>query len=164
MTSADLARALDAVRDRWIAKDPEGWLACHRFYPGVIDRLRALLSGPTRPVIVTTKEGRFTRQLLERERVALPPPDIIGKETRRPKREVLLTLIDAGAPHGLWFVEDRLPTLRDVAGQPGLEAVRLFLADWGYNTADERDSARRDGRIRLLSLREFAQDLSSWPT
>src|SRR5262245_31653801 len=30
-----LTIALDSARERWLADDPDGWLARHRFYPGV---------------------------------------------------------------------------------------------------------------------------------
>src|SRR5689334_17937779 len=32
---ARLGAALDSVRDRWLAEDPRGWLARHRFYDGI---------------------------------------------------------------------------------------------------------------------------------
>jgi hypothetical protein len=59
-------------------------------------------------------------------------------------------------------VEDRLKTLQLVEQQADLESVRLFLADWGYNTATERENAERNPRIQLLSLSQFGQDFSAW--
>jgi len=61
-------------------------------------------------------------------------------------------------PLSLWFVEDRLKTLV-VHQQPDLDAVKLYLADWGYNTPAERESAQND-RIQLLSLSQFAENFS----
>ncbi|MEK7386311.1 MAG: HAD family hydrolase, partial [candidate division NC10 bacterium] len=54
-----VAVTLDSVRDEWIAADEAGWLDHHRFYPGVIERVRRVAGGPTRVAVVTTKEGRF---------------------------------------------------------------------------------------------------------
>ena len=156
---------IDRVRDAWIAEDETDWLDYHRFYPGVIERLRRLAGAPPRVVVVTTKEGRFARQLLARQGVELGAEDVYGKEARRPKREILKELVArhaAGDTARLWFVEDRLETLADAARDPALEGARLFLAAWGYNTADDREAARRNDRIVLLSLAQFGQDFSAW--
>jgi hypothetical protein len=42
--------------------------------------------------------------------------------------------------------------------------VRLFLADWGYNTpADRAHVTATAGRIALLSLARFVAPLATWP-
>ena len=156
--------ALDCVRDEWIARDEPGWLASHEFYPGVIERLRGLGGGPVRVVVVTTKEGRFVRTLLARQGLTLGAADVWGKEARRPKRVILLELVGGGDPARVWFVEDRLRTLEDVKREPALAGTRLFLAAWGYNTANDRAAARGDRRIVLLTLARFARALPTWVT
>jgi phosphoglycolate phosphatase-like HAD superfamily hydrolase len=167
VTAEKLGRALNEVRDAWFARDAAGWLAHHRFYPGVPTRLLTLLEGPTRAVIVTTKTERFARTLLagaDRRLSALP---VIGREpgTPVPKPDILRRLADGhglGADGaGLWFVEDMLQTLETTSARPDLAGARLFLADWGYNTPADR--ARADGRIALLSLERFAGPLGDWP-
>jgi phosphoglycolate phosphatase-like HAD superfamily hydrolase len=162
-TAADVGTRLDRVRDEWIAADRAGWLGRHRFYPGVVGRLRALPGRPTRVVIITTKESRFVRELFAREGLDFPADRIYGKESKRPKADVLRALKDDGGP-GLrvWFVEDRLKTLEAIATQRDLDDVRRFLAAWGYNFAAEREAAQRGGRITLLSLEDFARDFSAW--
>jgi len=175
LDAKQVAQQVDGVRDAWIAEDLEYWLAQHRFYPGVIDRLKGIIeasqtqSSPvgTYPVIVTTKEGRFARQLLQQQGVELADSQIIGKEIRQPKYKTLRQLIQrfsdrTDGPVTLWFIEDRLKTLQLVQQQPDLASVRLFLADWGYNTAAAKETANRDAHIRLLSLDQFAQDFSAW--
>ncbi|MFM8004786.1 MAG: HAD family hydrolase, partial [Dolichospermum sp.] len=62
---------LDNLRDEWIEKDLDGWLSLHRFYPGVIERLKITLETEIQLYIVTTKEGRFVKQLLQQEGVNL---------------------------------------------------------------------------------------------
>lgn len=165
LTSADIGRKLDQLRDEWIANDLASWLSLHRFYTGMVERLRSLQDIPVQPVIVTTKEGRFVSQLLQQQGISLPDEWIIGKESKRPKYQILKELIGrrAETPLSLWFVEDRLKTLQLVQQQPELDAVKLYLADWGYNTPTERESARHDPRIQVLSLSQFAQDFSAWP-
>ena len=159
-----VAAELDRVREEWIGEDEAGWLASHGFYPGVIERLRGLAGAPVRVVVLTTKEGRFARMLLARQGLTLGAADVCGKEARRPKRTILLELIAGGDAARVWFVEDRLRTLQDVAREPGLAGVRLFLATWGYNTAADRAAARRDGRILPLTLARFARDFPRWIT
>ncbi|HEY9646292.1 MAG TPA: hypothetical protein V6C88_07990, partial [Chroococcidiopsis sp.] len=69
---------------------------------------------------------------------------------------------ETGKTARIWFVEDRLKTLLTVQSQPDLSTVTLFLADWGYNTAAERQQAQASGDIRLLSLDTFAQPFGEW--
>jgi hypothetical protein len=182
LDAADIGKRVDTVRDEWIATDLEGWLGLHRFYPGVIERLHQIISAietaplesPTQLFIVTTKEGRFVKQLLQQQGIQLSEENIIGKEIKRPKYQTLRQLIEAknaiasgaanpGNEVTLWFVEDRLQTLQLVQQQADLDDVKLYLADWGYNTETHREFARHDSRIRLLSLSVFVQDFSVWP-
>lgn len=182
LDAAEIGKKVDAVRDEWIETDLDGWLALHRFYPGVIERLHQIISAietaplesPTQLFIVTTKEGRFVKQLLQQQGIQLSEESIIGKEIKRPKYQTLRQLIEAknaiasspaspGNEVTLWFVEDRLQTLQLVQQQADLDNVRLYLADWGYNTETHREFARHDSRIRLLSLSVFVQDFSVWP-
>jgi len=149
------------VRDEWIAAARAGWLARHRFYPGVIDRRRALAGGPTRVVIITTKDGRFVRELFAQRGLDVPADRIHGKESKRPKADVLRALHTGG--ERTWFVEDRLKTLEGIKTYGDLDDVRLFLAGWGYNFPAERQAAQGDGRIRLVSLEDFAGDFGAWP-
>ena len=65
-------------------------------------------------------------------------------------------------PSNLWFVEDLLKTLKGVQSQPDLTEVKLFLADWGYNTSKTHELIKEDSKIYLLSLDKFSQDFSQW--
>ena len=155
---------LDHLRDEWIQTDLNGWLSLHKFYPGVIERLKITLESEVQLYIVTTKEGRFVKQLLQQEGVNLPPENIFGKEVKRPKYETLRELINKANTQNvsLWFVEDRLKTLQLVQQQSDLNHVQLFLADWGYNTQSEREAGKNDPRIQLISLSHFTHDFSTW--
>ena len=167
LTATELGHTVDSIRDGWITTDLEDWLAQHRFYPGVIDRLRQTLCSPVHALIITTKEGRFVHKLLQQQGIKLVDSQVLGKEVKQPKAETLRALLqrsqaDTGQPAHIWFVEDRLKTLQSIQTQSDLEKVKLFLADWGYNTAGDRDIARNDARLQLLSLETFAQDFSAW--
>jgi phosphoglycolate phosphatase-like HAD superfamily hydrolase len=158
-----IAAIVDGVRDRWITTDLEGWLAEHRFYPGAIARLKAWENHPVHPIIISTKEGRFIRQLLQQQGLDLTQIEIFGKEVKQPKyqtlRQIMGQYIDTAQ---IWFVEDRLPTLHTIQAQPDLQTVQLFLADWGYNTAPERQAAMANADIHLLSLSQWSQDFPTW--
>ena len=157
----EVAAAVDRARDEWIARDEADWIDHHRFYPGVVEKIRSLVGGPTRPVVVTTKEGRFARRILARHGLELGDGNVYGKEAQRPKPVILRELAGA-TPSALWFVEDRLEALAAVKRVPELDGVALFLAAWGYNTAPDREAARRDDRVELLALTQFVGDFSGW--
>jgi phosphoglycolate phosphatase-like HAD superfamily hydrolase len=163
LEAKNLAKTLDAIRDEWIQGNLESWLALHRFYPGVAHKVQQILAeGTTRVFIITTKEGRFVRRLLQQQGIELPGESIIGKESKRPKHETLRQIIAARGKVKVWFVEDRLNTLRSLQQQPDLQEVRLYLADWGYNTEPEREAAREDASIQLLSLQQFSGEFAAW--
>ncbi|MBW4517194.1 MAG: HAD family hydrolase [Timaviella obliquedivisa GSE-PSE-MK23-08B] len=169
LSPTEIGNQVDHTRDRWIANDLESWLALHQFYPGVIERLQQISS--LHPVIITTKEERFVVQLLQQQGIDFPQSQIFGKSLKQPKSQTLRALIQDLSQQNLsqqtehlriWFVEDRLKTLQAITVQPDLSPVRLFLGDWGYNTASDREAARQDPRIHLLSLSTFAGEFSLW--
>jgi phosphoglycolate phosphatase-like HAD superfamily hydrolase len=170
VSAETLGRALNRVRDEWFARDAPDWLAHHRFYPGVPARLVSLLAGPTQTVIVTTKTERFARALLHAADPRLAAMSVIGREPGQPvpKPAILRRLADGRGlgpdAAGVWFVEDMLETLEATARRADVGGVRLFLADWGYNTpADRAHVASGGGRIAVLALERFEAPLESWP-
>lgn len=169
LTAEQVMTAVDGTRDRWIQADLDGWLALHRTYPGTLTWLQQMLTSDLRTVIISTKEGRFIHAFLQQQGIEMPRAQIFGKEVRQPKTETLRQLLAKhpgreAEPTRLWFVEDRYKTLQKVEVQPDLNDVSLFLVDWGYNTAAERDEARRDARVNLLSLSTIVQEFSAWVT
>jgi phosphoglycolate phosphatase-like HAD superfamily hydrolase len=165
-TSAAAAQAVDGIRDAWIQADRSGWLAQHRFYPGLLERLQSMVAQlPT--YIISTKEGRFIRELLQQQGLDLAPELILGKEVKQPKYETLRQLqrqyrSGSGNSPQIWFVEDRLKALQLVQQQSDLGDVTLFLADWGYNLAAERQLAAATPGIQVLSLDRVVQKFDCW--
>lgn len=159
----DIGQIVDQVRDEWINRDFNDWLSLHHFYPGMLEKLTSLLSDDQiRVVIITTKEGRFVRSLLQMAGVNFPADRIFGKEIKQPKYQTLQQLLtDMESSGEIWFIEDRLKTLLSVGEQakfnPELKQVKLFLADWGYNTEAERAMAANNSLIDLLSLQKFTK-------
>jgi phosphoglycolate phosphatase-like HAD superfamily hydrolase len=163
LKAAEVGAMLDGLRDNWIAEDLAGWLSLHRFYPGVAESLQKLQESGVKIAIVTTKEGRFVRELLQLAGVQMPSELIFGKEYNKPKHQVLREFMTAaGKDSTIWFVEDRLKTLLSIKQQPDLSEVRLFLADWGYNTLAERESVAQNPPVKLLSLSQFSGDFADW--
>ncbi len=157
LSGVKVSQQLDTVRDNWIQQDPASWLRLHQFYPGVVDTLNSLASRKIQLIIITTKESRFVSQILQQEGIELASEFIWGKELKRSKTDSLKLILDRGTKKSptVWFVEDKLSTLSKVASQPELEAVKLYLADWGYNTPAERASVSQQSRIQLLTLDEL---------
>lgn len=155
-----LQQSLEAVRRQAIATDPATWLARHRFYPGIVERLRALAGEGADWAVLTTKGGAFAAQLLAA--ADLRPRALFGHE-QGSKPEVLLRLQrgewDLGGP--IWFIEDRRPTLELVRATAGLEQVRCFLVSWGY--LGPRDGEHLPAGIRWLEPARFAAPLAQWP-
>jgi phosphoglycolate phosphatase-like HAD superfamily hydrolase len=164
LNSQDIAMKLDSIRDAWIENDLEDWMSLHRFYPGVVERIKNMISSDVKVYIVTTKEGRFVHKLLEKEGINLPREMILGKEVKCPKSQILRDIkkSEDQITKNIWFMEDRLKTLQSVKAQPDLNDVELFLADWGYNTPSDRLIAHNDSRINLLSLGDYAKDFTKW--
>jgi hypothetical protein len=159
-----LQRTLDEVRREWIAANTRDWLERNAPYCP-LDEVRRLVAEPERAVLVTTKEGEFARRILDHWGVRLA--DIQGKEAGTHKCNNLRALIaDYTAADGrrprLWFVEDRLETLRHVTMHADLADVSLFLAAWGYNTPETQAAVRGDRRIHVLELDQFGQGLTAW--
>jgi phosphoglycolate phosphatase-like HAD superfamily hydrolase len=164
LTPRVMVARFDAARDRAIQASLTDWLKDQWLYPGMADRLRAILRDGLRVFVLTTKEGRFAHKLLEIAGVTLPLAQVWGKEQARPKPELLRVLRqEQGVEYGdIWFVEDRLKTLQSVEKQMDLAAVGLFLATWGYLMLGDREEAGKDRRIVPLTLDRFCGDFSDW--
>ncbi len=156
LSSVQVMQALDQVRDRQLQTQLDQWLGRHQFYPGMVKLLQNLLDqDDVTPYIITTKEARFTRQLLQHQNVDFPAAQIFGKEQKQPKTITLKQLL-APEVETFLFIEDRLKTLEKVRQQPELNTLQLFLADWGYNTSPERAAATKQG-IPVVNLSQWIQ-------
>ncbi len=155
---------LEAVRREALESERSAWLARHRFYPGVIERLRGLGGEGAPWAVLTTKGGAFTAELLAA--ADLQPAALYGHEAGT-KPEVLARLLRQPPgpdpePRPVWFVEDRRPTLELVRRTPGLEAVRCLLAAWGYLAPGDGEGLAERG-IDWLTPERFAAPLAEWP-
>jgi hypothetical protein len=152
----DLVQRFGRARDQWIADDVAGWIAYHDFYPGIVaglSRAREHLD----VYVLTTKQERFARMLLEAQGVRLPADRLFGLDRGHAKEDVLAELTARRPRADLHFVEDRAETLRRVLTVPALAAVHLYYAAWGYGTPADLAWAQAEPRVRVWSLAEFLE-------
>ena len=153
--SSLLQDSLERVRRQAVSDDRAGWVALHRPFDGVSERLARLEDEGVAWSVLTTKGRDFTAELLEA--FQLRPIRLDGRESG-PKPEVLLRLCREWVLKG--FVEDRRATLEAVLETPGLEELNCFLADWGYLRPADREGLPQG--IDLLSTSKFASPLAIW--
>lgn len=154
--AGQLQQRLEQVRAAAIASEPAAWLARHRLYPGVKDRLRRLVDEGADWAVLTTKGAAFASRLLAA--AGLRPWALYGHE-QGSKPAVLRRLLAEQRP--LWFVEDRRPTLEAVRGDSRLDAVRCCLVSWGYLGPQDDQDLPAD--IAWLTPERFAAPLAQWP-
>ena len=150
-------QVLETVRAQGIVRDRSGWLARHRFFPGVIERLQALDGEASGWMVLTTKGAAFARELLQA--AGLQPMELFGHEAG--SKPAVLARLQQQHRTPIWFVEDRRATLEAVRAQPELDPVRCFLVSWGYLAPG--DARNLPGQISLLTAEAFAGPLAGWP-
>jgi len=151
--TALLKKIFGETRDQWIERARDEWIAMNPLFEGVAEKLQQLGGQPW--YIVTTKQERFVEKILEAGQVELPI-DIYGLDRKMTKQAVLLELLEKHGQQTIRLIEDRLPTLEGVLGNKQLSAIDMQLVDWGYNTEQDRKSARAKG-IKVIGLSEFLQ-------
>jgi len=161
-----IMQELDRTRDRQINNELSMWLSLQEFYPGVIKKMQHIQEQGLPIYIISTKEGRFIGKLLEIAEISLPDGHIIGKEIKQSKAQSLLDLVNSKgiSPKEIWFVEDRLETLKSILKEKRLQGIGLFLARWGYNLDKSKEDAQKDPSINLLSLEQFQAPFKEWPS
>jgi phosphoglycolate phosphatase-like HAD superfamily hydrolase len=149
----DLKQLFGQTRDHWINQDEQQWVNLNPLFSGVAEKLKRL-ENQSPWYIVTTKQERFVKQILEANQITLPVERIFGLDRNASKETILTELLQTHQHTQLFFVEDRLPTLLKVANNPQLKSIKLMLASWGYNTALERQGLDSCA-IELVDLEAF---------
>eukprot|EP00752_Nemacystus_decipiens_P005663 g5125.t1 len=155
-----LVDAFGSARDHWIETDFQGWLGANKFYEGIPEAITACKG---EVYVVTTKQSRFASALLEHAGIHVPLDRIFGLGTG-PKAGVLADLLWKHSGSSLVFFEDRVETLEAVCADSKLERVRLYLCDWGFNTAAQRARGEANPRVTLIGTGDIAGLLSPAPT
>lgn len=136
----ELKKLFGATRDRWIAENLSEWIEMNPLFDGIAEKLQKL--GTQRSwYVVTTKQERFVKQILQAHAIELADEKIFGLDRNLTKPEVLKGLLRSHPAETLYFAEDRLPTLLNVRKHAELDQVKLIFALWGYNTPEDKTLA-----------------------
>tara|TARA_B100000795_G_scaffold146172_1_gene109510 strand:+ start:832 stop:1584 length:753 start_codon:yes stop_codon:yes gene_type:complete len=150
-----LKQQFGSTRDEWLKRDLPEWLKMNPLFSGVQAKLVSIKSEHC--FIVTTKQERFVEQILSANKIPFPKEQIFGLDRKLSKQQVLRQLQEKYPDHPLVFVEDRLPTLINIMKDRDLTKIQLVLANWGYNTTEDRQQAATN-QIKQINLHQF-QDL-----
>ena len=129
------------------------WLNMNPLFPGIQTKLAAINSEHC--FIITTKQERFVQQILSANQISIPKEQIFGLDRQLSKQQVLRQLQDEHPDHPIVFLEDRLPTLIKVKNDQDLKGIKLLLANWGYNTAQDKQQAT-DLNLNRIDLTDFS--------
>jgi hypothetical protein len=143
------------TRDSQIQQDEAAWIRNNPLFEGIAEKLNALDQNDW--FIITTKQERFVKRILQSNDIVLDEARIFGLERKLNKQMVLQQFCADFPERFITFIEDRLPTLLGVLENPSLKSIKLQLVDWGYNTQHERETARQKG-IGVIGLNDFLRD------
>jgi len=141
------------TRDQWIQRDLDDWMAMNPLFGGIAKKLQQIDIDKT--YIITTKQERFVSQIFASNNIEFPADQIFGLDRKLSKQQVLKALLTQHPDHNILFVEDRLPTLLNVINDEQLDGIKLFFADWGYNTGDDKLAVTNLARIHTLSVSDM---------
>ncbi len=152
---SQLKQLFGDTRDDWILQYPQQWLEMNPLFDGIKQQL-ATLAGSTW-YIITTKQKRFVKQILQAHKVTIDDSCIYAMEAKMSKQETLIKLSKRHPEQKIIFIEDRLPTLIEIKNKKQLKTIKLQLADWGYNTENDKKKAQQHcieiiSRSELISL------------
>ena len=140
----DLKKLYGETRDAWIKEDLEDWVEKNPLFPGMVEKLQNL-STDNVWYILTTKQERFVKLILSANQVQLPDDRIFGLDRNMSKENILIDLREQHTDKQFYFVEDMLSSLVRVLNNSQLKSVKLLLALWGYNTAQDKLDAEQYG-------------------
>ena len=152
-----LQKELETTRRDAISTNKSAWLALHKTFPGIANRLNSINQEGIQWGVLSTKGKEFTIRLLEE--FDLHPSFVYGHEAGS-KVDVLKDIVSRDQiVYG--FIEDRRATLENVLRTPELSSIRCYLANWGYLKPEDKKSLPNS--IHLLNQEIFATPLATWP-
>lgn len=148
-----LKKLFGETRDHWIKNDLNDWMAMNPLFEGIRNKLQDL--DTQNAYIITTKQERFVSQIFASNNIDFPADRIFGLDRKLSKQQILKDLLKQHPEHEILFVEDRLPTLLNVINDKSLSKIKLFFADWGYNTDEDKQVATDLSRVQSITLDEM---------
>ena len=143
-----LKKLFGEARDQWIADSLEEWVVMSPLFDGVVEFLNGLEKENL--YIVTTKQERFVKYILEANGIKLEDNKIWGLDRGMSKADILFDIHSNHPDKKMLFLEDRYPALVAVIEDDRLDGVILKLASWGYNTPLDRAKALENNRVELV--------------
>ncbi len=154
-STSELQAAIETIRREEISNHLQDWLALHKPFPMVVDRLNKLKAEEIDFAVLTTKGANFTSEILSS--LGLQPNLLFGHESGD-KHQVLTYLAHNRVIKG--FIEDRRETLETVLAKKSLEKLPCYLASWGYLKPNDKKDL--PANIYLLEPQTFSAPLASW--
>jgi phosphoglycolate phosphatase-like HAD superfamily hydrolase len=154
--SDELTARLGERRDALLATDPVEWLRLNPLYSDMAVLLQRLLTSEHNVIaIVSTKQTRFIRTILENAAIKIDHSLIFGLEAGQ-KESVIYNLLECHSPNLSYFIEDRVETLRRFSLDRRFKELTLLFATWGYATPDQHKMVVEDPRITAVTHKSFA--------
>lgn len=160
----DLVAEFEGFRSKRALTDIAAWTAMSPLYRGVKEGLSDC-SAPW--YVCSSKQGHRLISLLQahldleltedspRLFHSLTPPN---EKKAAALRAVMQRPIAADPNTVLHFIDDRCETIEAVASQQDLaRRYKMYLAAWGYNTAEERGAASRLPGVQVITLPQFCE-------
>lgn len=150
---SDLKLKFGETRDNWINDNLSEWIKMNPLFEGIASILSQI--DPQQCYIITTKQERFVSHILDANNLSLPAERIFGLDRKLSKQQILTDLLAVHPQQPILFIEDRLPTLINVINDNRLNNVKLFFADWGYNTEQDKKDALTLEAVTTIDLPAF---------
>jgi len=140
-------------RARFLQEEPQNWLALNPFYPDMQEFVENY-QPPERLFIITTKLRENVEAILQGNGVEFYPDNIYSADQKISKSQIIGQLLAEKQlkPAHFHFIDDQVDTL--IRAQS--TGVNLYLAGWGYNNAEQVETARKN-RLQILTLAEFRE-------
>lgn len=156
-----LTAMLGKKRDALLSANTVEWIDLNPIYDGMGELLQQLLADERNVIsIVSTKQTRFIRTILEHASIRIDPSLIFGLEAGR-KESVIANLLECYSPSFSCFIEDRVETLQRFAQDSRFKDLMLVFATWGYATPYQYKMGANDPRIMAVTQQSFAEMLCS---
>ena len=138
-----------STRRMMITSDYENWVGLNPLYKGMRDFLNTMRS---MIYIVSTKASEYIVEILKSNDIELDNKRIHEAGPESSKTDIVLRIMQGHnlLPRNMIFIDDHLDTLIKVSSN----GSRCLLADWGYNTTQQRSKCT-DLSLELVNLQQF---------